>query len=280
MFESIDCDGVTDIGRYRETNEDQFLIADLSKSVVIHRSSLAYADEAELHGVSQGKLLLVADGVGGSAAGERASSLAVEGVVEYLLNAMHWLHRFDTDGDEEFLESLKSAVFSSQGQIQQHAQDSPELDGMATTITMAYVIWPKAYIVHVGDSRAYLFRDSSLQKVTHDQTIAQDLADAGLITEDRVEHHPFSHVLSSLVGCDPNQLKPSVLKLDLRDRDVLLLCTDGLTREVSDSKIADIIAMNDTADATCRRLLDLANVAGGIDNITIIVARMTAQQRN
>lgn len=275
MSGRMDCYGQSHVGLVREQNEDQFLIADLKKSVVIHHTSLSYDDETELLGASQAKLMLVADGVGGNAAGERASSLALEGVVQYLLNAMHWLFLSEDDREETFLQDLKLAMAFSQERIQYAAAASPAQQGMGTTMTMAYIVWPHAYLVHAGDSRAYLHRDGSVLRLTHDQTYAQALADAGVLTAEQIETSPLNHVLSSLLGCDPEQLNPEVYKTQLAMNDTLLLCTDGLTRHVSDSRISSIL--NDTTNArqACQELIDTANSEGGRDNTTVVVARFT-----
>jgi protein phosphatase len=276
---SMDCFGLTDIGRVRERNEDQFLIADLMKSVVIHNTSLSYDHETDLHGMAQAKLLLVADGVGGTVGGGRASSLAVEGLIQYMLNRMHWLFRSDAECDGKFLQDLKSALHGSQQQIQHAAEASPRYRQMGTTLTMAYLAWPTAYFVHVGDSRAYLFHDAKLTQLTRDQTVAQMLADAGGIAPDEVERHHFRHVLGSLLCCDPNQLHPSVHKTRLALGDQLLLCTDGITRHVSASQIEEILASTVSAEDACRELIAVANAAGGSDNSTVVVARFCPRVR-
>lgn len=275
MLGTMDCHGLTDAGLVRRNNEDQFLIADLRKSVTIHHTSLSYDEETELHGGSQAKLLLVADGVGGSAAGERASSLALEGVVQYLLNAMHWLFRVDSDRDDEFFRDLKSALSWSQEKIQHAAEANPQQAGMGTTLTMAYLVWPRAYFVHVGDTRAYLYRGSDLVQLTHDQTIAQMLADAGVISAEEVDDHPFHHVLGSLLGCDVNQLEPAVYKTELRYGDQLLLCTDGLPRHVDDERIVQILSSAGNSERACQELIAAANEGGGSDNITAVLARFS-----
>lgn len=273
MLGMMDCHGLTDAGMVRNNNEDQFLIADLKKSVSIHHTSLSYEDETELRGGSQAKLLLVADGVGGNAAGERASSLAIEGVVQYLLNAMHWLFRMDDDWDNRFFSDLKSALSWSQGRIQHAAETNPVESGMGTTLTMAYLVWPRVYFAHAGDTRAYLYRGSQLVQLTHDQTIAQMLADAGVIATEDVEHHPFHHVLGSLLGCDPAQLEPTVCKSELKFGDQLLLCTDGLPRHVSNDDIGRILASAASSQDACEELIAAANRGGGTDNVTVVLAR-------
>ena len=272
MSALMDCYGLSDIGRVREENQDQFLIADLKKSVTIHHTSLSYDDETELLGGSQAQLLVVADGVGGNPGGRRASMLAVEGTVQYLLNMMHWLFRLEENREGEFFEGLKSALAFSQEKIQHAAEAVPHEQGMATTITLAYVVWPSVYLVHVGDSRAYLYRNSRLIQLTHDQSIAQMLADIGAITPEQIAEHPFHHVLGSLLGCNPDELQPTVHKESLALNDKLLLCTDGLTRHLDDSQIREVLTVDSSAETICRQLTTAANEAGGRDNTTVVVA--------
>ena len=268
----MDCYGQSHVGLVRSKNEDQFMIADLKKSVVIHQTSLSYDNETELLGGSQAKLLLVADGVGGNAAGDQASRLALENVVQYLLNAMHWIFLPEDEREETFMHDLKSALEFTQGRIQRTAENSPSHLGMGTTITMAYVVWPHVYLVHVGDSRAYLFHKREMLQLTHDQTYAQALADAGAIAPEQIARSPLNHVLFSLLGCDAAQLEPQVCKSTLSWDDTLLLCTDGLTRHLSTEQIAEILASGRSAKAVASQLINSANAAGGRDNTTVIVA--------
>lgn len=273
MSGRMDCHGDSHRGLVRERNEDQFLIADLKKSVIIHHTSLSYDDETELLGGSQAKLMLVADGVGGNNAGDRASSIALEGVIQYLLNAMHWIFRPEDDRENSFMEDLKSALAFTQERIQHAAEASPAQRGMGTTITMAYIVWPHVYLVHAGDSRAYLCRNGDMVRLTHDQTYAQALADAGVLAPEQIEKSPLNHVLSSLLGCDPKQLDPQVYKSELRLNDTLLLCTDGLTRHLTDHQIGQIVTSHECAKGACQQLIETTNAAGGKDNTTVIVAR-------
>lgn len=273
MRGTMDCYGETHVGMVREKNEDHFLIADLKKSVIIHHTSLSYDDETELLGRSQAKLMLVADGVGGGASGDRASSLALEGIAHYLLNAMHWLFLPEDDREDTFMEDLKRALTFTQQTIQRAASVLPDQAGMGTTITMAYVVWPHVYLVHAGDSRAYLARDGEVVRLTHDQTFAQALADAGAIEPEQIAKSPLNHILVSLLGCDPKQLDPQVYKSELALNDTLLLCTDGLTRHLTDSQIAEVLRRDDCAKPTCRKLINMANEDGGRDNTTVVVAR-------
>jgi serine/threonine protein phosphatase PrpC len=268
----IDCFGMSDIGKVRERNEDQFLIADLMKSASILHSLSSPGDDTEVQGRSNANLLLVADGVGGNAGGERASRLAMEGVVEYLHNRRTWLLSVESR-DEQICEELKSALAWAQQRIETEAELSPELARMGTTLTLAYLDWPTAYIAHVGDSRAYIFGQQELLQLTHDQTVAQMLADAGAIEADQVERHAFRNMLGSLLCCEPQQLSPCVYQRQLMPGDQLLLCTDGLTKLVSASQIAGILDSTYSAAEACRELIDAANAAGGTDNITAVLAR-------
>lgn len=271
----MDTFGLTDIGIVRERNDDQFLIADLKKSVIIHQTSLSYDDETHLMGGSQAKLLLVADGVGGNPAGDQASRLAVQGIVHYLLNTMHWLFRLNDGREDVFLEDLKGALAFTQEKIRQDAEKFPLRQNMGTTITLAYIVWPQVYLIHVGDSRAYVVRGSEVIHLTHDQTYAQALVDAGLMDESEVRKSPLRHVLSGLVGCSAAHLTPEISQFKLAFGDKLLLCTDGLTTHVSDSEISTILSLAGSAEEACRTLVNAANEAGGRDNITVVLAHFT-----
>ena len=275
MTGRMDTFGLTDIGLVRERNDDQFLIADLKKSVIIHQTSLSYDDETHLLGGSQAQLLLVADGVGGHPGGDRASRMAVQGIVQYLLNTMHWLFRLNDGREDAFLDDLKGALTFTQEKFRQHAETVPMDQLMGTTITLAYIVWPQVYLVHVGDSRAYVFRGGEMIHLTHDQTYAQALVDAGLMQETEVRKSPLRHVLSGLVGCNPRQLVPEVSQFKLSLHDKLLLCTDGLTSQLTDDKIAALLAADLSSEEACGLLIEAANDAGGQDNVTVVLAHFT-----
>ncbi len=275
MVGRMDTFGLSDIGLVRDCNEDQFLIADLKKSVIIHQTSLSYDDETHLLGGSQAKLLLVADGVGGGPDGDRASRMAVQGIVQYLLNTMHWLFRLNDGREDAFLEDLKGALVFTQDKLQQHAARMPSSQQMGTTITLAYIVWPQVYLIHVGDSRAYVFRDQEVIHLTHDQTYAQALVDAGIMQEAEARKSPLRHVLSGLVGCNPKSLTPEVSQFKLALHDKLLLCTDGLSSDLTDAQIVAILSEDSSAEEACHRLICAANDAGGRDNVTVVLAHFT-----
>jgi serine/threonine protein phosphatase PrpC len=278
MKGKMDWHGLTDIGKKRKNNEDQFLIADLSKSMRVHQTSLGLDDQTRLFGSSQGTLLLVADGMGGHAAGERASHLAVDSLTRYLLNTMHWFLRLDQKGEDDFLDNLKSALEHCQEEILAEAAEAPERHGMGTTLTVAYLIWPQLYIVHAGDSRCYLARGSELKQITHDHTMAQQFVEQGTLRAEDAESSRWSHVLWKVVGGTDDKVNPEVHKIHLELGDRLLLCTDGLHKHVSDEQIRQVIVRPIPAAETCQQLVDAANEEGGSDNITVVVAHFCGRE--
>jgi protein phosphatase len=270
MSGKMDVYGLTDPGKVRGHNEDQYLIADLSKSMRVHRTSLDLDEQTRLFGPSQGQLLLVADGLGGEAAGERASRLAVDALTAYVLNTMHWFFRLREDSEEQFADDLRAALQYCQAQIRAEAARLPQQRGMGTTLTLAYLIWPRLFVVHAGDSRCYLLRQGRLWRVTRDHTVAQRLAEEGVLQDP--EHSTLSHVLWNVLGDSDDELVPEVYRGELDLGDTLLLCTDGLTKHMSDAELTRLLAADEPSEQTCRRLVAAANAAGGTDNITVVVA--------
>ena len=188
--------------RQRESNLDQFLIGNLSKSLEVFRTSLNMDDHTRLFGGSQGKLLLVADGMGGHAGGKRASTLAIDVLADYLLNTLQWFYRLEEDGEQDFIEELKAALENCQQSIIAEGEAMPARRGMGTTLTVAYVIWPRVYVVHAGDSRCYLFRDNNLWQITKDHTVAQQAVDAGVLPENIAGTSRLGRMLWNSLGGD------------------------------------------------------------------------------
>jgi len=273
MIGKMDCHGLSDRGKVRKANEDQFFIADLNKSMRVHQTSLDIEDQTRLFGDSQGKLLLVADGMGGHAGGERASTLAVDAVCGYLLNNMRWFFRLHEDDQNDFLDDLKSALEQCQSRVSAEAERTPQRKQMGTTVTMAYVVWPRLYVVHAGDSRCYILRKSKLSQITTDHTFAERFVEAGTIEPEEAESSPWSNVLWNVVGGDSEELLPEVYKAELQLGDTLLLCTDGLNKHVSDNLITALLDADTNAEDICCRLVEATNEAGGTDNVTVVVAR-------
>lgn len=269
----MDCSGLTDVGRERQTNEDQFLIADLNKSMLVRQTSLSYEDPTRLFSGSQGALLLVADGMGGHAAGKQASALAVQTLEHYMLNIMPWFFHLQHDQETDLQEELKSAMEACQRSIENAAAARPEQRGMGTTLTMAFLLWPRVYVVHVGDSRCYLLRPPRLLRITKDQTMAQQLVEKSVLTPEEAPQSRWSHVLWNCLGGHSRHFNAEVYKASLSVGDTLLLCTDGLSGQRRDEDLSRLVQQGGSAEETCRRLVAAANDAGGPDNITVVVAR-------
>lgn len=268
----MDVYGLTDVGKNRIRNEDHFLIATLSKSLDVSQSSLDIGDETRLFGNSQGRLLLVADGMGGHAAGDRASATAITAFADYVLNMLRWYFRADPTRDEELAADLREAVLRCQRGINEAICENPSEHGMGSTLTLCYVIWPRMFVAHVGDSRCYLLRGGELKQLTRDHTIAEKLVEESKMTPEEAVTSRWQHVLWNSVGGSDTDPQPDIFRVDLEFEDRLMLCTDGLSNCVSDSKIFSILNRPQPASEICRVLIDSANEAGGADNITTIAA--------
>jgi PPM family protein phosphatase len=233
----------TDLGRYREGNEDSHYC-----------------------GTS---LFAVADGLGGHRAGEVASATAIEVIAEFDQPPPHY--------PDEARHVLAEAVAAANRAVIEKAASNPDYSGMATTLTVALLHQDQLSIAHVGDSRAYLLRDGEpLRQLTDDHTVVAQLVRQRRLSPEEAEVHPFRSVLVTAVGLEPEPQVDLLRPIDLRPGDQVLLCSDGLTEPVSDDTIADLVAANDDGDAACRALIDAANQAGGPDNITVVLLRVRA----
>jgi protein phosphatase len=273
-FEGIDVDvrGRTDVGRVRRVNQDQFLVAALHKVIDIHDTSLPAAYRDRFDSGARALLFLVADGVGGGPGGERASSLTVDSIMRYVTNSMRCFYKLDQLASMDLMGELASSVMESHIAVRAEADQDPDTRGMATTITMAHVLWPRVYVVHIGDSRCYRLRAHTLTQLTHDQTVSQALVDAGAMTEEQAATSPYASVLTQAVGAS-GELEPALSQLELAAGDTLLMCTDGLTKHVSQEAIVDLLERHPSAEAAATALVDAALAGGGTDNVTALVAR-------
>lgn len=246
---------VTHIGHVREKNEDAFVVAELTGGALLEDRSHARLDVGE-----RGVLLAVSDGMGGAQAGEVASALVVETITRELGEAP-----LDTPRDTSLMEAIQRAheVVRVQGQRDQAR--------MGATLTAVFVRAGRAYIAEVGDSRAYLIRGGQIAQVTHDQSMVQLLVDSGIMSPEDASHSPMKNVILQAMG-HQRELKIALGKMDLRDRDCLVLCSDGLTGHVSDEEIRDLVLASKRPELAAEQLVDLANERGGRDNITVIVA--------
>jgi len=267
----VDASGLTDVGRKRKANEDHFVIVSLQKTANVRQTSLTDPRVFERLRGPEALLFLVADGVGGRPGGEIASQTAVTAMVEYIGQAAGCFHNLDVVREQEFLDQLETGVREAHRRI---VAEHGGREGPATTLTMATLVWPRAYILHVGDSRAFYLRKGRLRQLTRDQTTGEYMLDAGAWTEEQARAAPMGGALVSALGSD--ELTPAVGLVDLQPGDVLLLCTDGLTRHVPDEQIAAVLGRAPDAAAACRELVDAALAGGGSDNVTVVVARMQA----
>lgn len=268
--DEIDSYGVTHRGKVRPENQDHFLIGQLRGRLAVKVSSLPDTDRLPLEEERVGSFMMVADGVGGGRKGEQASRLALEEIAQYISEAARCYYRAgDAEGD--FTQALRNAAEEVHETLIEHAAADPESAGMATTLTLFIGVWPSAYLLQVGDSRYYQFRQGALRQVSRDQTVAQALVDQGLLTQSLSVHSPLANVLSSSIG--GTQTAPVVTRFPNCWDNVHLLCTDGLTKHVSDARIAERLNCMQSARQVCEDLLQDALDAGGTDNITIAVGR-------
>jgi protein phosphatase len=273
-FEGIGVDvrGRSDIGRVRRTNQDQFLVAALHKVIDIHDTSLPESYRSRFDSGARALLFLVADGVGGGPGGEIASSLTLDAIMRYVTNSMRCFYKLDQVATTDLMGELASSVQESHIRLRAESAHDPNMEGMATTVTMAHVLWPRAYLVHIGDSRCYRLRHGELHQVTRDQTVSQALVDSGAMTAEQAASSPYSNMLTQAVG-GSDEVEPALSHLELETGDVLLMCTDGLTKHVSTDAIARILQDHPSAEASANALVEAALAGGGTDNVTALVAR-------
>jgi PPM family protein phosphatase len=268
----VELGALSDRGKVRENNEDRYVAARVERAMQTLFTNLSAGEVPERH-VDAGYMMLVADGVGGAAAGEVASSTAVRALVELALETPDWIMSFEGEHAREVLARMEERFRKIQKLFVERAAAEPALAGMGTTMTLAGSVGADLIIAHIGDSRAYLLRAGKLLRLTRDQTMAQALADAGAIRPEQVATHPSRHVLTGAITTQVGDVPVELQQLRLSDGDQLLLCSDGLTETVSDVAIAGALDRAGSAAAACRALVDLALEGGGKDNVTVILAR-------
>jgi protein phosphatase len=256
--------GRTDVGRTREHNEDAFVVADIT------RGNATLQPEVRTHTVGdRGSLFMVADGMGGAAAGEIASAMAIDTVLQELSEA---LAAADAPDSEAYATAIKTATAGANAAIHEFAREHPEYRGMGTTATVAGVLGDTLYLAQVGDSRAYLVRDGVPRQITKDQSLMQKLIEAGEITEEEAEQSERRNIILQALGPEAN-IKIDLTYQKLRSGDTLVLCSDGLSGQVRIDEIGRVVTDEPDLVRVCKQLIDRANDAGGPDNITVIAAR-------
>jgi len=251
MLRLIDCHGLSDAGCVRKVNDAQFLIADLNKSLRVYQTSLGRDEQAKLFGGSQGKLLLVVDHAGDAVKGSPPSSTAVDSVVHYILNHMRWFFCVDETAEDDLLADLVSVLKHCQAAICTELSNWPTGADTGIRITLAYLIWPELYLVHVGDGCCYLWRNGQLSQLIKE-------------SPNRVRDNE---------GASGMRCRPEGQRVELALGDTLLLCTDGLTRHVSDTQIASLLESGGGSQEICHLLIDVARAQGSRDNITMVAVQ-------
>ena len=266
---------VSDVGKVRRRNEDRFLVTKLCKSMQVEETNLEGHSGKE-YAQDVGHLMVVADGMGGAAGGAEASQLAVDSIDDFMLNTVRWFLQLGKgDGDDvEIKTEFREALRRADHEVIRRAAEDPRLEGMGTTLTMAYCFGPNLFLAHAGDSRAYLFHHGQLDQITRDHTLVGLMVDSGMISPEQGRTHPRRNVVTNVIGGPQEGVYAEFHKLRVEEGDLLLLCTDGLTEPVDSDAIVEALASHrDDPKAAARRLIDLALEAGARDNVTAIVSR-------
>ena len=253
--------GRTDVGMQRTGNEDAFLVADLTTGTTGLDSTVTKHSLGE-----RGSLMIVSDGMGGAAAGEIASEMAVSTIRECIA---------EMPASMGISDRLKSAAENANEQIWNHAQDNPEMSGMGATLTAVLVQETTAYVAQVGDSRAYLIRGPQIKQLTKDQSLAQMLVDSGAIKPDQMDSVPQNVIMQAL-GTQ-QAVKVAMTAVELYRNDCLVMCSDGLSNKVPPEELRETVGQIEDLSEACRVLIAKANERGGEDNITVVIARFDGE---
>jgi serine/threonine protein phosphatase PrpC len=252
---SITFAALTDVGLARANNEDAFQITDLSSGAIFDQSSLA----ATMKVGARGALFALSDGMGGHAGGEIASAVVISSLREGL----------QAGGPGQTEQRLDAAIRAANTEVVTAAKRRNKR-GMGATLTAVLVDESGAYVAEVGDSRAYLLRSGQLKQLTRDQSLVQMMIDIGLCTKQEAERSPQKNILLQAMGSEP-EVHAAIGHVTLRQRDKMLLCSDGVSNAISHDELREILQANDP-NAACTRLVELANERGGADNLTAVVA--------
>jgi protein phosphatase len=267
----IDVHGLTHPGKIRKENQDHFLVASLAKQMHIDVTSLPADAELPLERERIASLAMVADGVGSGGGGEEASRTAVQAIAQYVSQSTRAFYTADAREPEVFTEVLSDAALQCHASLQERAKNDPDKKRYGTTLTLWLGLWPHAYLLQVGDSRCYLFYNGELTQLSRDQTLAENLVEQGVLERAKAAQSPWAHVLSSAIGGE--QAAPTVTRVTREWGTIVLLCSDGLTKHVSDERIAQRMREMTSSKQLCEALLQDALDDGGSDNITVIVGR-------
>jgi serine/threonine protein phosphatase PrpC len=269
--DEIDVYGLTHPGTVRSENQDHFLICSLRKQLTVHLTSLPETESLGAESERLAFLAMVADGVGGGRKGGDASRFTLETVAQYVSRSVQCYYAAVSPSGRGISEALYNAAVECHADLMRRGAQDPNDRGMATTLTVYLGIWPRAYILQVGDSRCYVLREGRLTQITRDQTMAQELVDLGALKAEDAQRTKLAHTLSSSIG--GRQSSPVLSEIEMAWGTVVLLCSDGLVNHVSDARIHERLLSMRSARQACEDLLQDALAGGGSDNITIIVGR-------
>ena len=267
----IDVSALTHPGRVRSNNEDQFFVTKLTRSLETMLTSVpsgAVPERAE----EVNYVMVVADGMGGHAAGEVASQMAISALVRLALDVPDWFFKVDKEHAVEIEERTRRVIEDVDAELVERGREDPTLHGMGSTLTGVRSFGHDLLLAHVGDSRAYLFRAGQMRRLTRDHTYAQFLVDTGQLDASEVAGSRTRHILTNVLGGAVDDVEVDVDLMRLEDGDRLLLCSDGLTDLVDDDTIQTTLSGTVSSAAACSQLIDLALDRGGHDNVTVIVA--------
>lgn len=266
--------GLTDRGRVRAANEDCFLIAELARSLRVHQAS--FGVPGMQFSQCRAHVYMVADGMGGHAAGEVASALCVETVEKLLLNTLRQFCYMKGTEEQGVLMEFQKAILQADARLMEEMQLNPKLTGMGTTLTLAFVENSRLFLAHVGDSRCYLLAKEQFQQLTHDHNMAAEMVRRGLLSPEEAAKSRMRHVITNVLGGHEAGAHVELHRIELEPGDTLLLCSDGLHGMLSDERIAQVLNEETDPEDACQKLVSEANERGGKDNITAIVARFEA----
>ncbi len=267
----VDFGAVTHPGKVRKKNEDHYLVVRLSRSLELLMTNMP-AGQSPDRLAEYGYGMVVADGMGGAAAGEVASRMAANLLIKLVMDAAS-IRRIDEAEAEALKDRIEGYYKTIHSELVNQGAINPAIEGMGTTLTITYSFGSDLFIAHAGDSRAYLFREGQLRQLTRDHTVAQKLADQGEIPQEAVAKHRMRHILTNVLGGHDGPIATELQQLQLMGDDRLMLCSDGLTDMVKDADITNVLRDIESPQEACEKLLNLALDAGGKDNITITMAR-------
>jgi serine/threonine protein phosphatase PrpC len=270
-FSQIDAWGLTHPGKVRPENQDHFFVGALARGVTVDATSITDDATHLIHGERLASLAIVADGVGSTKGGGEAARMAVSGLLASVSRFFHGADRQESEDPEVFSRLLNDAALACHGTLMAKNEENGGERRFATTLTLFLGLWPHAYLLQVGDSRCYVYKDDSLTQISRDQTIAQELVDRGILTRTVAEGTRWANVLSSAIG--GHEAAPVVTRVARDWGTVVLLCSDGLTKHVSDDRIAERLGSMTSSRQVSEQLLQDALDAGGTDNVSIVVGR-------